>query len=250
MKKILYLAVIILLLFASCSSDNNEPDLQEPVLIKEIEININSSILRQKFLYDGNKIRSIIFSDGTRKNYTYTDDFITKIDEVNASGHITTTREFTYKNGKLFSVLYIEYDSFMQYYTNLMKYIHNDDGTVTYQKYKTNFITGVEGEKDGDEGKLYFENGNIVKQSFGFNSFYVHEYDNKNNIYKNILNYKLLLDSDPSVNNCIKTTSYYNGEKNEESINVYNYNSKGYPTKNIVNVSNKVPFSVLKYIYQ
>ncbi len=249
MKKILYLTAIILVLFTSCSSDNNEPDLQEPVLVKEIEINTNGSILRQKFLYDGNKIRSIIFADGTRNNYTYTDDLITKIDEVNASGHITSTRECTYKNGKLFSVLNIDHDSFMQYYAGVMKYVHNDGGTITYQKYKTDFITGIEGEKDGDEGKMYFKDGNLVRQDFGLASSDVYEYDNKNSIYKNILNYGLVAISDSSVNNCIKTTTFYKGEKNGENLNVYEYNSKGYPTKNTVDAANEVPFAVLKYIY-
>lgn len=249
MKKILYLTSFIVILLTSCSSDNNEPDLKEPVLVKEIEINYNGSILRQKFLYDGNKIRSIIFADGTRNNYTYTDDLITKIDELNASGHIVFTRECTYKNGRLFSILNIEYDSFMQYYTSLIKYVYNHDGKITFQKYKTDFMTGLEGEKDGDEGVMYFKNGNLVREDFGPDSFNLYEYDNKNSIYKNILNYGLLAISDSSVNNSIKTTTFYKGQKNGENIHVYQYNSKGYPTKKTVDAGNKVPFSVLKYIY-
>lgn len=250
MKKVLYLTAIILVLFTSCSSDNIEPELQEPVFIKEIEISHNNSILRMKFLYDGNKIKSIFLPDGTRENYTYTNDFITKIDNVNASGKLYSTREYAYKNGKIFSVLNSEYDSFMQYYVSLIKYDHNNDGMVTGQSFKVNLVTGLEEEKNVGDWKMYFKNGNMVKfEEPNSTISYEYEYDNKNSIYKNILNYGLLLDMTPSVNNRIKSFTIENSKKTLDNINAYEYNSNGYPSKSTTDAGNKVPFAVLNYIY-
>lgn len=253
MKKIFCLTVIILAVLTSCSSDSNEENLKEPVLIKEIEVSINGKNLTQKFFYDENRIKTMIFPDGFQQHYTYTGDVITKIEEFDVQGNLSEIRKYTYDNGKIFSVLKIVYQSIAPYYDSLTKYVHNADGTVTYQKYKLHFITGEVLQEEGTPGKIYFKDGNIIKSDWSSDYSIVYEYDNKNNAYKNILGYNLLLDLEPTINNSTKSisTSKWGGViQSSESINLYEYNSKGYPIKKQVSVENGKPFSILKFHYQ
>ncbi|MBF4484963.1 hypothetical protein [Flavobacterium sp. CSZ] len=253
MKKILCLLSVTLLLLSSCSNDKNESsNLEESVFVKEIAVNYNGKTITQKFSYDKNKIKSITFQDGEKTNYTYSDNVITKIEDLDANGKLFSTMEYKYSNGKIYSCLRIEYD-FGPQYKNLTKYIYNEDGTVSYQIYKVNALNGAEQEKDLISGKLFIKEGNIVKEEYYSNSVLeistLYEYDNKNDSFKNILGYNLLLNLMPSVNNIIKSTKTTKDVFIGTTINLYEYNSKGYPTTKMVDIVNGKPFSTVKYQY-
>ncbi|MBF4516790.1 hypothetical protein IRZ71_10560 [Flavobacterium sp. ANB] len=253
MKKILCLLSIILLSFSSCTNDDKESsNLQEPIFVKETAVSINGKTYTQKMSYDGNRIQSITFQDGSKTNYIYTGDVITKVEDVDAQGKLFSIREYKYVNGKIYSCLSADYD-FGPQYKNLVKYFHNEDGTVTYQKYNVNFITGEEEEEDPISGKFFFKNGNIIKDEQYLNSVLesslLYEYDTKNNNLKNILGYNLLLKLESTVNNIIKTTSLYKTGYIGTVINVYEYNSNGYPTSKMVDVVNGTPYSIVRYQY-
>ena len=71
----------------------------------------------------------------------------------------------------------------------------------------------------------------------------------KNDNFKNILGYNLLLNLMPSVNNIVKTTTTPKNGAIGTTINLYEYNSKGYPVTKMVDVVNGKPFSTVKYQY-
>lgn len=252
MKKILCLLTAVLLSLSSCSNDNDEAsNFQEPLFVKEIAGIYNGITYTQKISYNGNKIQSINFQGGLR-TYTYTDNLITKIEDLDASGNLSSAMEYKYENGKIYSCLSMGYD-FGTLYKNLIKYVHNPDGSVSYQYYKVNYTTGEEQEKDLVSGKLFIKDGNIIKDEIYSDSVLevsmVYEYDDKNEIFKNILGYNLLLNLMPSANNIVKSTTIYKMGPAGIVVNSYEYNSNGYPSSKKVDVANGTPFSVIQYKY-
>lgn len=251
MKKIIGLLSFAFLILSSCSSDNDESsNSPNSILVKELAANAEGIIYIQKNTYDGNKIKSSISESRYVVNYTYTGDVITKIEDTDVQKGITTVGEYTYKNGKIFSVLksVIHYYYLKPEYESLKKYTHNEDGTVSYQFYKVNSVTGAE-EGQGDiSGKLTLKNGNIVREDWSDGS-YIYEYDNKNSIYKNVLGFNLLLNSDSSPNNLLKSISIYNNYVNTPVIYQYEYNSEGYPVKSNASIVNGMKFPEVKYTY-
>lgn len=253
MKIILCLLSVTLLFLTSCSSDNNESsNLEESLFVKEIAVEYNGKTNTQKISYDINKIKSITFQSGERTNYTYTDNLITKIENLDVKGSLISAMEYKYLNAKIYSCLKINYDILPQY-KSLTKYIYNEDGSVSYQVYKVNVLNGEEQEKDLVSGKFFFKDGNITKEEYYSDSVLeittLYEYDNKNDNFKNILSYNLLLNLMPSVNNIIKSTTTTKNGFVGTAFNLYEYNSKGYPTTKMVDVVNGKPFSTVKYNY-
>lgn len=251
MKKIVSLLSFTFLVLSSCSSDNDESsNLSNPILVKEIEVTYEGKTFIQKNTYDGNKIKNTTSQTGLIVNYTYTGDVITKKEDIDVQKGVSSVSEYTYKDGKVISVLNsVILDYYLKpVYENLRKYTYNEDGTVSYQVYKVNSVTGAEEEKDDISGKLTLKNGNIVRDDFT-NVTFIFEYDNKNNVYKNILGYNLLMEVDSGLNNLVKSFSIYNDKASDPNINLYEYNSEGYPSKKLVGVVNGVPIVELKYIY-
>lgn len=251
MKKIVGLLSFAFLVLSSCSSDNDESsNLPNPILVKEIEVTYEGKTFIQKNTYDGNKIKNTTSQTGLIVNYTYTGDVITKKEDIDVQKGVSSVSEYTYKDGKVISVLNsVILDYYLKpVYESLRKYTYNEDGTVSYQVYKVNSVTGAEEEKDDISGKLTLKNGNIVRDDFT-NVTFIFEYDNKNNVYKNILGYNLLMEVDSGLNNLVKSFSIYNGKASDPNVNLYEYNSEGYPSKKLVGVVNGVPIVELKYIY-
>lgn len=251
MKKIVSLLSFTFLVLSSCSSDNDESsNLSNPILVKEIEVTYEGKTFIQKNTYDGNKIKNTTSQTGLIVNYTYTGDVITKKEDIDVQKGVSSVSEYTYKDGKVISVLNsVILDYYLKpVYESLRKYTYNEDGTVSYQVYKVNSVTGAEEEKDDISGKLTLKNGNIVRDDFT-NVTFIFEYDNKNNVYKNILGYNLLMEVDSGLNNLVKSFSIYNGKASDPNVNLYEYNSEGYPSKKLVGVVNGVPIVELKYIY-
>ncbi len=224
-------------MFTSCSSDDNDSSSSVilPKTVKHTFTSYPEDNYTSTIVYNGNKIVSITDDDGSRQDFTYDGDVITKIigyDIENGKDLKDNEVSYTYENGKLVTSSYAEVFS-SEYPTGRYKgrnvYTHNSDGTVVkIESYSINTSTGVE-TKNNYSLVNTFENGNLVKITSTYQTD-VFEYDSKNNPTKNILGLNLLLDEGYSVNNIIKHTS-------SQSTTVYKteyvYDENGYPTKEI-----------------
>jgi hypothetical protein len=227
MKKLLYLFSASLLVFASCSKDDNTPDPVTSTLVKKvIYTDLDKSVFTTETTYNGNKIVSTLDSDGSKEVYTYTGEIITKVEETDGKGVLESTTEYTYNNGKLATSLVKEVGADYNYKT---VYTYNADGTVSFADVMINTKTGAT-DDGGTVGKYTYNGGNLVKKVY---SYYgkeyssTFEYDTKYNPFKNVTGYSLLLDNedDASVNNVVKRTS-----SGTVSTNTYTYDANGFPT--------------------
>lgn len=241
MKKLLYLFASSLLVFTSCSNnDNNSLDSASSILVKKITETENSLTVSSDVLYDGNKIISKTESDGFQTKFTYSGNQIVKIEEFDAKGLSKGAIEYAYTNGLLTS--YVEkYDDL---YKHKVKYVHNIDGTVSYEQFKVKISTGIE-EKYGQTGKLTFKDGNLIKaeRSYsGSDSVEIYEYDGKNNPLKNVTGVNLLLDDDwANTNNVIKETRTSGSGSNiytDVTSFTYKYDTNNYPIEKVAVFSN------------
>lgn len=237
MKKLLYLFAASLLVFTSCSKDdNNSSDSASSILVKKrINVGYNGLSSSENIVYNGNKIVSITEQDGSVFKYTYTGELITKTEEIDAKGVVDYTTEYTYTNGKLTTS--INKNTGSEFYYKV-KYTHNADGTVSYDQFRGTVATGVE-EEYGATGKYTFKDGNLVKlevSNYGDEKFYVYEYDTKNSPFKNVTGLSLLLDDETAVNNVVKETrTSGSGDNIHTYITTYSYtyDANNYPTERI-----------------
>ncbi len=228
MKKLLYLFSASLLVLSSCSSDD---DTTATVLLKKASYVSTGESFTTDFTYSGNKLVSWVDSFGDKKTFTYTGDLITKIVDTDDKGNVDYTTEFTYTNGKLTSEISLETGADYKYKT---KYVHNTDGTISFEEFRVAVATGKE-EEYGDIGKYTFKNGNLVKKEksyYGTNSSETYEYDAKNNPFKNVVGFNLFVNDEEGayVNNIVKRT-YSNSTGTYTNTYEYKYNAEGFPTE-------------------
>lgn len=239
MKKSLYLFCATLIALTSCSNndDNESSKSASSILPKKVTViysDGDSSV--ETILYDGNKIVSITEEDGSVTKYTYTGNVITKAEEIDEKGELDGTTEYIYTNGKLATS--IEKNPGESYYYKA-KYIHNADGTVSYDQFRGLISTGTE-EEYGATGKYTIKEGNLIKLEvsyYGSERAYVYEYDTKNNPFKNVLGFNLLLqDTDLSLNNLVKETGTSGSGANTSTNTItytYKYDANNYPTERV-----------------
>ncbi|MFH7015137.1 hypothetical protein [Flavobacterium sp. FlaQc-47] len=254
MKKLVFLLSALVLGLTSCSNDdNNSSDPSSLILVKKrIYTEANEISSHDDIVYNGDKIVSIRDEDGSVLKFTYTGDVITKTEEIDQDGKLDQITEYSYTNGVLATSIDKHPDEAF-YYKN--KYTHNSDGTVAYEQFRVNVVTGVE-EEYGAIGKFTFKNGNITKLEvsyYGAKSSYAYEYDDKNNPFKNVLGYNLLLE-DASANNVIKMTATSGSGDNiytATTTNTYKYDSNNYPVELIESFQsgNSISTSKFEYFY-
>lgn len=256
MKKQLCLFVVAALTLTSCSSEGNSEDDANVVLPKTVSYkysdapgdNDSSTII-----YDGNKIVSASYTANDKEVYTYTGNLITKIEDFAEEGNISSKNEITYENGKLKIDVLTEIASDRTYISKRV-YTYNANGTISFINYSVDPTTKV--ETKSSEGILTFVNGNLTNKTENFESYTytkTYEYDAKNNPFKNILGFNLLIDNETSasLNNVTKlTTVYKRGEEITTNIfnSVYEYNDKAYPTKQTQTDSSESD-EITEYVY-
>ncbi|KAF2082834.1 hypothetical protein [Flavobacterium sharifuzzamanii] len=247
MKKILCLFGVLALTLTSCSKDDDSNNSNNIVLPKTIQFTNLKDLSKNTlstFTYNGNKIVTVS-NAGAKSEFTYTGNQITKkVDYVMSNGQLGKVIEasYVYANGKLQSVSGISYGrAFKQVYT------YNNDGTIKKEAYTID-ANGVE-SLSPESWLLTIANGNLTKFvtiSGTFVGTHVYDYDAKNNAFKNILGFNLLLDQaiTPSLGQKIYS-SLYNIEKDTQSVVIdsqpftntvdynakYDYNAGGYPVK-------------------
>lgn len=213
MKIFLYLFTITLLGLTSCSKNENAtPVAGSSTLIKKIIKYRGSSIEVEYFKYNGNKLVTISNGTNFTATYTYTGDLITRIEEL-VNNQFQSSMDYTYFDGKLATSVSTSNCCGKSSCT----YNYNTDGTVSYQK------------SGGSSGVLTLVNGNIVKDEVLYPSkvTYTYEYDAKNNPFKNILGFTLLINEDEmySPNNLTRNNRW--GDENY----TYKYDANGFPTE-------------------
>lgn len=237
MKKQLCLFVVAALTLASCSSDSENGS--DAILPKTVSYKYSESPGDNDFatlIYDGNKLVSAGYTANDKEIYTYTGDYITKIEDFAEEGNISSRNEITYENGKLKIDVLTEIAPTVTYISKRV-YTYNTNGTISFVNYSVDPTTKV--ETKSSEGVLTYTNGNLTKKTEVFDSYSytkTYEYDAKNNPFKNILGYNLLIDHETtaSVNNVTKlTTVFTRGEEITTNVfnSVYEYDSNEYPTK-------------------
>lgn len=227
-----------LLLILSCSTEDSEIDGNPLGLPKNIsELYQDGSAigdLNGKVSYDGNKIKEIYYNAYQKKVFTYTNNLIAKIEHYQA-GELRFKHSYEYFEDKL-----IRYENvdLLTGNNDLITYTHNNDGTITYVQ-----VYSFSGSPNWmKEGILYFDNQNIIKDEgeFRFNNISDEyhliinfiDYDNKQNPYKNIAGYSLLLNLKGIIGNSniisdyTYSTSFKNAVQYAESITGKEYEFK------------------------
>lgn len=256
MKKLLCLFSVVVASLTSCSNnDNDTPNTASAILPKTSKYtdpDHPSENSTTTAVYNGNKIVSLK-DENSRTDYTYDGNVIVKsvsykiVDGKDVKNY---EESYTYTNNKLATVTHADNFS-TEYPTGEYKdksvYTHNADGTVKRESYDIDTTTGVE-TKDSYTYVNTFVNGNLVKAVatngtiLGSSSYYSHtdlyEYDTKNNPFKNILGFNLLMQGETSsLNNIVKHTSssIYGSGSDTSGPFVYKteyvYDANGFPTK-------------------
>lgn len=249
MKKVnikIGIVVVILITLCSCTTETTE---QVSMLKKIIEISVDGTSNTTTLTYNANKIATIDKVD-TFSEFYYTDDLITKIVESDKTTQHINTLDYSYFNGKLVKITSSE--------NYVLNYIHNSDGTVSYEK-----LTKDSNNNDVKmyHGTLYFQNENLIKDDKFLDdagkgilakNILSKQYDNKKNALHNILGFNKLLDYSKTIssNNDISSTEtssvkHIDDDQVISAIKIHNskyqYNSNGYPTEI---VSEKIMFGV------
>tara|TARA_R110000868_G_scaffold189777_3_gene433354 strand:- start:3806 stop:4642 length:837 start_codon:yes stop_codon:yes gene_type:complete len=249
---------IFLVTLFSCSKDNSD---NIKLLKKLVETSSDGTSNTTLYAYKGNEIVTMD-SEQQHVDYTYTNGLITKIITKTKLSQSSTSLEFTYDKDKL-----VRINSSDNYF---IKFIHNSDETVSYQKTSLN--------TNNEEVKLYhgvlsFKNKNLIKDKRtlddtepGVTSNYdiSYEYDLKKNSFYNILGFDKLLNQNDliSLNNSLISvveSSVTNAEDQiTSSANFYKsafkYDKEGYPTEkvseSVMPSDGKSGYLKTKYFYE
>jgi hypothetical protein len=240
-KKVLFLLFTIIFLSCSKNDDSNKNNnlklILPKIILSERLINGVNEKVETTTKYDENKLIEVN-SLNQRTIYTYTNEYITKIEIIKDKEKTTLT--YIYENGKLNTENYEDLND-------------NGDGNISTTKNKTdyiyygNIVTAVTTTLDNNTNQekiLYttdftIENGNIIKQILNFKDYSknnIFEYDNKNNPLKNVKGLNLLMDPYRSSTNNIKKHSFFEKITSTDKIITpsnstynYEYNSDNYP---------------------
>jgi len=248
MKKILHLfGILTLVLISSCSKDDNtesETSDTNSVLLKKVVSKYGTNELTSVFTYNGNKLTTVNYSDGDSYSFTYTGDLITKI-EYFEKNVLSEKDLYTYDSqGNLVTEIRIEGS-----YGHRTEYIRNSDGTISYNGY----YGDVTSQKTfSTKGKLYFSNGEIIKNessdtagSSTYEDVVTYSYDTKNNPYKNITGFDkiaisesfndLFDDLESGITHNLLKEEWTSFNKLEDTTTcTYIYDSNGFPKTSIV----------------
>lgn len=235
-KKIVGIVIVLLMTLCSCTS---EPIEQVQFLKKIVEVSVDGTSNTTLLTYDGNKLVTIDKVNQLSKFY-YTGDLITKVEELDKTTQHLNTMQYSYSEGQLTKI--ISSDNYV------IKYSHNNDGSVSYEK-----LTKDSNNNDVKihHGTLYFQNKNLVKDEKFLDDAGIGvlskisislEYDSKNNALHNILGFNKLLDYSKticlnnSINRAVVTEiKHIDTDQVISAINTYKskyqYNSNNYPTE-------------------
>lgn len=258
MKRIIKVCVlsVMLVLFYSCANDKNN---EAKLLTKLIETAEDSSKITTVFTYKDNEIVSTDNSN-IHIDYAYTNGLISKIVSKTKSDQLEVSTSFTYDKDKLVQVKFSD--------GSVTNYTHNADGSVIYDHIA---IGDKEVQTKEYHGVLYFEKGNLVKDSRVLDKTEVdvvskinmsYEYDTKSNPYFKIKGFDKLLNYNEliSVNNSMLSVVENNTTNTKEDQimssakmhkSSFKYDNDGYPQEQITeNAKSNSGYLKSDYIYE
>lgn len=209
---------VLALLTVSCSSDDSSSSEDKSILPKTISYtypDFPQDNVQVSLQYSGNKIVSSTNGD-SKTVFTYDGDKIIKQEQflADSNGKVTKNSEalYSYENGKLQTrILKEDFNSVYPdgQYIDKTIYKHISSTVIEYAMYDVNPDTKAETKRFS--GILTYKDGNIAKedQTSGLvTSTRTYDYDKKNNPFKNVLGFDLLLNeiSLYSKNNVVKTS--------------------------------------------
>lgn len=236
MKKNLLCLFSALLVLASCSSDvtredddttTTNPTEGQTFLKKTIEKE-DGLTLTTNYKYNGNKLVSVIDSNGGSMIYTYTGDLITKLEFKLADGTLEQVNSYMYStDGKLTTFTRVEP---LEDYGYRESYTYNANGTITVNSYGGN--VGAQNDVGG-KSTITFLNGVVIEIISTNSPNHKYTYDTKNNPLKNVLGMdKIAFVDGEADGNLHNILTDHTGDAVWAS-SIYTYNTSNYPATSI-----------------
>ena len=233
MKKIFAMAAIALFMVSCSDDDSNSTNQENAVLVKKMIDTDEDGTYTNILTYDGNKIISMVGTDGSTTEYTYTNGLLSKEETTYDSAiYEKTTYEYN-SNNKLVSSTFYEYADDANAYAVKSVYTYNSDNTITATTYKgdENSQTELSGTRT-----ITMTNGNIIKYSVLYDGTTVpvvttRTYDTKNNPFKNVFAYDVMVLAALEGGNNNVLTENVDSLGTPSTTYEYLYNSDNYPTK-------------------
>ncbi len=247
------IAFALIITFFSCSSDSNDDTNppQDNLLLVERITDYEGDILTEYFSYDGNKLTSILDSEGYKYEYIYENEVLNRINSTDSNGSLMDYSILEYNSSNQLS-------SYTVYITSgneglRFDLTYNANGTITEKEYigDHNSQMSLIGENiiTRNNGQTILEVDSDFEATF--------EYDTKNGIYKNIFKIETLnlinIDFsgyiDSAENNRLKATENDNGDVTVLEEYQYTYNASNYPETATYYYDGELD-STIQYIYE
>ncbi len=228
MKKIALVFSVLFLILTSCSSDDENNSNQNLILLKKsISTSSSGNVRTTDYIYEGNKIVSAT-TNTFKVNYFYTNDLISKI-EFTYNQIVSNRVILTYDNSQKLIEKTATSDS-QQVVKEIFQ--HNSDGTIS----STATVTSQDFDPVTFSSKYFIgSNGEIAKHEVYQNNgtkITTYQYDSKNNLFKNVLNMKKLLNHDSNIFNCTSYQTSENGVVSSSTTSQFTYYSNDFPITN------------------
>lgn len=250
MNKILLIFGFIFFSFYSCSDNNSEPRIDENTkpLLKMIQGINPSNSPTTTFVYNGYKIveasTDVLYVGKYINKYTYAGDLISK-EELYVNNTINHVNEYYYENNKLKTTIFKETGGGQFPPINqeklVYKYLSNNIVELEIYRYLSS-LNKWELNSSNPKIRIYFENGNIINtESYKLDGTIItskfYQYDNKSNIYTNIVGFDKLFFRNSFSSDFIRRLEIRDINNQNNIINSsdtekfgYKYNSLGFPT--------------------
>jgi|GEM_PF-2982964 len=222
MKKNLTYLLAMLVLTASCSRTENEPQEDNPTnpTVVILPKKITDGGFTSTFSYNGNKISNVKRSDGVTIYYSYKDNTIENIKFVKSDGTIAENDFYKYDTSG-----------------NLTEIDTNDNIVKKYTKQSDGRILEITTYSNSSTNSRYltYNNGNLIKTE-SENNLTNFTYDSKYSPFTNVVGVSKIYDKNGSTtNNALEENiSNLSGGtviSTSKFRNVVTYNGNGYPTE-------------------
>jgi len=245
MKKIIALAAIALFMISCSEDDSQTTNPADTVLLKKMtSTDEDGHVITYNYAYDGNKLLSVIGTDGSSNTYDYTDNHITHLKQVTTNEISETFYEY-FDNGRLKSQIT---NSVYPQYTinNSWSYTYNNDSS-TIVHYIQDFTEQVNQHSEYNYTITY--SGNKITYDYGDGTKNILIYDGKNGYLKNVLGFEEIYQTQNLL------THIYQLPPDQYILqdNTYVYNDLNFPISAIINegnLDNSIKTYRYKYFYE
>jgi len=246
MKKIFLLLVLILQLFAGCSSDDSETAAStDGLLLKKVVYTFANDTDTMVYSYFGTKLNTITFDNGRVTKYLYEGDKIKTI-TISENNEVVMTITHTYDaQGRIIKAKRLDLPDM----ESAMEYTYNADNTVSRNDYM--IVAGM--QQAGVQGKYFFGSNGEVSH---FERYYGSEiytttytYDNMKNPMLHVTGLNEMSINQFHFNQLTETVTNRAGELTSLGTYVFEYNNQGFPLKSQYHHSDGTNYK-MDYFYE